>query len=59
MELQAWQDSRFYPIRRPSWPTISVPVALSTPNFLLIATNRPLFNMTPRKSYRVRKPRTI
>ena len=34
-------------------------LALPAPNFLLITTNRPIFNMTPRKSHRVRKARTI
>jgi hypothetical protein len=34
-------------------------LALPAPNFLLITINRPIFNMTPRKSHRVRKARTI
>jgi hypothetical protein len=34
-------------------------LALPTPNFWLIASNRPNFNMMPCKSYRVRKAHTI
>jgi hypothetical protein len=34
-------------------------LALPGLNFLLITTNRPIFNMTPRKSYRVHKARII
>jgi hypothetical protein len=34
-------------------------LALPAPNFLLTTTKRPIFNMTPRKSHRVRKARTV
>ena len=53
----------FYPIRCPSGALLARQdlkvLALPTPIFFLIVTNRTIFNMTPRKSYRVRKPRKI